>query len=304
MPRNGDGSSDNGPIEGHEILHGMTGDDSLQHTKHAAPMPAAEHGDALPGMSGGGTAATVPVSINGTQQSDVVEASEESSSTSISKKRTEPHHASPERSQLDQKFTKLDADEVDIAAAQTESQERGARAQRRSDALGETKSEKQQKMGGTEEASKFGGHADVEALHGAATLEGDKSSEGAGKTKKQGNGAVEVHDADMLQRKKAEKFGGVNLENEGQTTANASKPTGENGGAHAGEHGETHVNGKEQQIGTKTAGRKDSLPVDGKESGHAMDGKGSGNGAVEVHEADKLQRSKAAKFGGVNLGDE
>lgn len=26
MPRNGDGSSDNGPIEGHEILHGMTGD--------------------------------------------------------------------------------------------------------------------------------------------------------------------------------------------------------------------------------------------------------------------------------------
>jgi hypothetical protein len=26
MPRNGDGSSDNGPIEGKEILHGTSGD--------------------------------------------------------------------------------------------------------------------------------------------------------------------------------------------------------------------------------------------------------------------------------------
>jgi hypothetical protein len=26
MPRNGDGSSDNGPIDGHEIIHGTTGD--------------------------------------------------------------------------------------------------------------------------------------------------------------------------------------------------------------------------------------------------------------------------------------
>ncbi|ENI11145.1 hypothetical protein COCC4DRAFT_123434 [Bipolaris maydis ATCC 48331] len=47
MPRNGDGSSDNGPIEGHEILHGTTGDDSLQHTKHVAPMPEGEKGDSM-----------------------------------------------------------------------------------------------------------------------------------------------------------------------------------------------------------------------------------------------------------------
>jgi hypothetical protein len=26
MPRNGDGSSDNGPIDGHEIVHGASGD--------------------------------------------------------------------------------------------------------------------------------------------------------------------------------------------------------------------------------------------------------------------------------------
>ncbi|KAF1940694.1 hypothetical protein EJ02DRAFT_379409, partial [Clathrospora elynae] len=60
MPRNGDGSSDNGPIEGHEILHGTSGDTTLQHTKHVAPMPDAEAGDALPGMNAsGGVAAPI-----------------------------------------------------------------------------------------------------------------------------------------------------------------------------------------------------------------------------------------------------
>jgi len=57
MPRNGDGSSDNGPIEGHEILHGTSGDKTLQHTKHVAPMPTLEHGEALPGMNASGGAA-------------------------------------------------------------------------------------------------------------------------------------------------------------------------------------------------------------------------------------------------------
>ena len=63
MPRNGDGSSDNGPIEGQELLHGASGDvclptdrrlkqrltrdqqKTLQHTKHVAPMPEVEAGD-------------------------------------------------------------------------------------------------------------------------------------------------------------------------------------------------------------------------------------------------------------------
>ncbi|KAH7075977.1 hypothetical protein BKA63DRAFT_603280 [Paraphoma chrysanthemicola] len=60
MPRNGDGSSDNGPIEGHEIIHGAKGDKTLQHTKHVAPMPKGEEGDALPGMNAsGGVAAPI-----------------------------------------------------------------------------------------------------------------------------------------------------------------------------------------------------------------------------------------------------
>jgi hypothetical protein len=61
MPRNGDGSGDNGPIDGHEILHGTSGDVSavkepghgiltrsqttLQHTKYVAPMPKPEAGE-------------------------------------------------------------------------------------------------------------------------------------------------------------------------------------------------------------------------------------------------------------------
>lgn len=96
MPRNGDGSSDNGPIEGNDVIHGNSGSvrlalittsyltshhitthalpthhqtlqranlttpqAELQHTKtNVAPMPEIEKGEALEGMnaSGGGDA--------------------------------------------------------------------------------------------------------------------------------------------------------------------------------------------------------------------------------------------------------
>ncbi|KAI8936971.1 hypothetical protein NX059_006199 [Plenodomus lindquistii] len=57
MPRNGDGSSDNGPIEANEVIHGNSGDATLQHAKNnVAPMPEVEKGEALEGLnaSGGG----------------------------------------------------------------------------------------------------------------------------------------------------------------------------------------------------------------------------------------------------------
>ncbi|KAF2830267.1 hypothetical protein CC86DRAFT_436437 [Ophiobolus disseminans] len=54
MPRNGDGSGDSGPYEAHEIVHGTDGDETLQHTKHVAPMPKLEEGGALPGMNASG----------------------------------------------------------------------------------------------------------------------------------------------------------------------------------------------------------------------------------------------------------
>lgn len=63
MPRNGDGSGDSGPYEGHEIVHGTNGDvcrvrdlacnrsnplkKTLQHTKHVAPMPEVEDGEGV-----------------------------------------------------------------------------------------------------------------------------------------------------------------------------------------------------------------------------------------------------------------
>ncbi|CAO2647768.1 Nn.00g086900.m01.CDS01 [Neocucurbitaria sp. VM-36] len=59
MPRQGDGSSDNGPIEGHDIVHGASGDTTLQHAKNnVAPMPEIEKGEAIEGLnaSGGGDA--------------------------------------------------------------------------------------------------------------------------------------------------------------------------------------------------------------------------------------------------------
>ncbi|KAF2115872.1 hypothetical protein BDV96DRAFT_646049 [Lophiotrema nucula] len=59
MPRQGDGSADNGPIEtGENLIHGAGGDDTLSRTKKVADPPEPEKGAALEGMnaSGGGSA--------------------------------------------------------------------------------------------------------------------------------------------------------------------------------------------------------------------------------------------------------
>ncbi|KAG9185433.1 hypothetical protein G6011_07977 [Alternaria panax] len=240
MPRNGDGSGDNGPIEGHELLHGASGDKTLQHTKHVAPMPEQEAGDALPGMCAGGAAAPIAdnaeqFGVNEPKKDPLEEETEEptpehlktdtsSSTNKPSKKRDEPHHSatSPERSQLDQKFTKLDKDEVDMSTAGTKGQEMDARAQRVADATDKSKG------AGDEIVKKAGGHADVEELHGATSLEkGDKSKDGgsggksgSGSGKKGGDGekngtgkggkASEGGDlslGDKVAREQAKKFG-------------------------------------------------------------------------------------------------
>jgi len=266
MPRNGDGSSDNGPIEGHEILHGTTGDDSLQHTKHVAPMPEGEKGDTLPGLSGGGTATQT--------------------STSDFKKRSEPHHDSPSpTSHIQQKHSKLDIDEAGIAGATSQAEAAHAREQRVKDAVG------------TEDVgSGAGGHADVEMLHGKARLneseQGEKSEGG------QSGGAC---DAELLQRKKAEKFGGVNLhdDEEADGEKNGTSSTTNGGGAR---HEESGANGgpvghvdRTKQKAEESFGTHDSSETQGKSKEHGHD---------VAHEADLLQRKKAEKFGGVNLGDD
>ncbi|KAL1792907.1 hypothetical protein ACET3X_009414 [Alternaria dauci] len=245
MPRNGDGSGDNGPIDGHEILHGASGDKTLQHTKHVAPMPEQESGDALPGMGAGGAAAPIAsdaeqFGVNEPKKDPLDAESEEptpahlqtdtsSAANKPSKKRDQPHHSatSPERSQLDQKFTKLDKDEVDIATAGSKGKEMDARAQRVADATDKSKG------AGDEIVKKHGGHADVEELHGATSLEhGDKSKDGGkgGESGKKGgengsgkggeggsgNGGEkgeggELSLGDKVARKQAKKFG-VNID--------------------------------------------------------------------------------------------
>ncbi|KAI4957271.1 hypothetical protein J4E86_005745 [Alternaria arbusti] len=195
-------------------------------------MPEVEAGDALPGMGAGGAAA--PIADNAEEfgvnepKKDPLDEEEDSSAqdplppkkdTSSSKKRTEPHHGatSPERSQLDQKFTKLDKDEVDISTSSSKGQEMDARAQRVADAVGKSKG------AGDEVVRKNGGHADVEELHGATSLEsGDRSKDGkkGGQDEKSGSGkggkgdaeGMEAHLGDKVQREQAKKFG-VNLDN-------------------------------------------------------------------------------------------
>ena len=117
-----------------------------------------------------------------------------------------------------EKYVNLDEDEVNISSATSEQGKRQARADRRADAVGESKS------AGSNEAKKHGGHADVEELHGIATLgsgsgsgkrdqEGQKKGESKGSAgEENGSAAQEGHDLDQIQRRQAEKFGAVNLE--------------------------------------------------------------------------------------------
>ncbi|KAL6705045.1 hypothetical protein ACN47E_007304 [Coniothyrium glycines] len=73
MPRQGDGSSDNGPFEeaGHNIMHG-TGTEKSDHVSRAdkaAPMPEYERGGALPGLHASGGGLTLPSTAEKTNQS-------------------------------------------------------------------------------------------------------------------------------------------------------------------------------------------------------------------------------------------
>lgn len=242
------------------------------------------------------------------------------SGTSEAKKRSEPHHASPDRSShLEQKFTKLDKDEIDIATAKTGEQAASAREKRVQDAVVQSGKDVSETRSG-------GGHADVEMMHGQATLEGDKSKQ---HESGQGDGGI-AHEADMLQRKKAEKFGGVNLgddeESGGHNGANAkshmgpgadqngkSHVAGQNGGQKSQEHegskgsfGQSH--GAHEAHGAGGV-KTDHSKTNGGVTAHSEDNKqksnGSGGGGdVVVTDADLLQRKKAEKFGGVNLGDD
>jgi len=54
MPRQGDGSSDNGPLEQKPIVHGAGSEKLTDHVDRAdntAPMPEAEKGEALEGFN-------------------------------------------------------------------------------------------------------------------------------------------------------------------------------------------------------------------------------------------------------------
>lgn len=234
-----------------------------------------------------------------------------SGSSSASKKRSEPHHASPDRSShLEQKFTKLDKDEVNIASAQTDEQEKQARQKRVEDAVVQSGKDKTEQKSG-------GGHADVEMMHGRATLEGDKSTSTQHESKGGHHSEENVaHDADMLQRKKAEKFGGVNLGDQeeghnGHANANTNGKSvrghgaGQNGNETKGHEYDKTAAGQNNGIHAVAEGKKDSSKTNGGGTAHAEDNKEKSHGGAGgvATDADLLQRKKAEKFGGVNLGE-
>ncbi|KAJ6201161.1 hypothetical protein J3E72DRAFT_429510 [Bipolaris maydis] len=247
------------------------------------------HQTPLPGFSGGGTTAQTSTST---------------SSLSDSKKRSEPHHASPSpTSHIQQKHSRLDTDEAGIAGATSHAEAVHAREQRVKDAVGSE-----------DVGSGAGGHADVEMLHGEATLDGQeqkrhahgskskteesfgththKGGETQGNSKEHGHDIA--HEADLLQRKKAEKFGGVNLGDDeadgsymGKSKAHGSTNEGSSGDDGSVGHVDTkgHNGG---HAGTETQGKN----------------KARGHGHDVANDAEQLQRKKAEKFGGVNLSQD
>ncbi|KAF3001787.1 hypothetical protein E8E13_001675 [Curvularia kusanoi] len=64
MPRNGDGSSDNGPFEeaGHDIVHGAgpKEDSRVARADNTAPFPEHGKGGAIEGMKASGGGYTLP----------------------------------------------------------------------------------------------------------------------------------------------------------------------------------------------------------------------------------------------------
>ncbi|KAI8934479.1 hypothetical protein NX059_008181 [Plenodomus lindquistii] len=231
MPSNGDGSSDNGPIEGHEILHGTSGNETLQHTKKVAPMPEVEVGDSLPGMGAGGVADVVQgdseeFGTNEPKKDPLDDTVDPTANIPLPERDSRPDAPKRQKtvegdvstaSKTQSKHAALNKDEVAMSSAGSEAEKREARADRRADALEEPKDKGK--------ADKYGGHADVEALHGqadsrkgedGAAKKGGKGGDGdAKKGGKGGKGDVdEGNDLEKVQREQAKKFGAVNLENE------------------------------------------------------------------------------------------
>ncbi|RMZ74424.1 hypothetical protein GMOD_00003461 [Pyrenophora seminiperda CCB06] len=248
-----------------------------QHAKAVAPVPTTEHGDALPGMSAGGVAA-------------ITSASPPTLSSTTDNTDDKPE----EESHLTQKHHKLDSDEVAMSSANNTHGEKEARAQRRADALEQSRGK------GYDEVETEGGHADVEELHGATdksvtrneTGSGDKTKQetaqkGDTATGKKGHDSVRGVDGTGLNStKKATE--GKSSEEEG------SKLDGEQTGA-----------AKETEA---KPNRRDSKEVHAEDSKHDEQ-KGHGGSEIKGTDpvtsnhgnlGDMIQRQNAEKFG-VNL---
>ncbi|OAK98510.1 hypothetical protein IQ06DRAFT_350192 [Phaeosphaeriaceae sp. SRC1lsM3a] len=246
MPRNGDGSSDNGPIEGHEILHGTSGDKTLQHTKHVAPMPKHEDGEALPGMnasggaaaplndaseeygasaprnerfeggqtstSTGGGASNSQSSRTGTSSSSATTKSQQQSSTNTKSSHeaqygSEKHDLDSVSREKAERFVNLNEEDVQHAGSTNKSSSGAQRSSQRA-------------------PKEVGSKEDIEQLHGKASSSGNnkgnerssgqshqhdshKSGGSESHAKKSGNGGEHEGDLESM-RHTAEKF--VNLE--------------------------------------------------------------------------------------------
>ena len=139
-------------------------------------------------MSGGGVASTVSASPPVVSSNNTNNNTNNTNNTNNNKGQGESH--------LTQKQHKLDSDEVAMSTANSAHGEKDARAQRRADALEQSKGK------GYDEVEREGGHADVEELHGAVDKTTSSNKNGTNTTSSNPSNL-----SDKIQEKAAETFG-------------------------------------------------------------------------------------------------
>jgi len=305
MPRNGDGSSDNGPIDGHEILHGTSGDKTLQHTKHVAPMPKHEDGEALPGMNASGGAAA-PLN----------DASEEYGASAPRNERFEGDHTSTSTGGTSSSHSAKTGTSSSAPTGQGQQQsgtsaKSGRDAHRdieQHDADGLMREKAERFVNLDEDEGQESGSANKSGS--SAQRSGQQQSSNNAKSSQTAHYATEKYDADSVDRQKAERYVSLN-EDDVQHAGSAHKSS--DGAARSSQRAPREVGPKEdiEQLHGKASlpgndkGKERSSGKGEHQHGHksGTDGYAQKNRDSGHQEGDlQSMRHTAEKF--VNLEDE
>lgn len=284
MPRNTnpDTSSANA-TEGHEILHGTSGDKTLQHTKNVAPMPAPEAGDSLPGMGAGGVA-------------DVGQGDAEEFGTN-----------EPRKDNVDGG----DSGGVDVGMREGGGgQDANADADADDAARPEGVKRRKTRDGDVSVSTSTSTSTSAHTARGNANVNAASDS----------NSNTTTNDLEQISRHKAEKYVALDTDKPGNSSSTPGNgngngnekrddalresgsdgPTTATSGDEAGHNARPHGNAT-GTAPTPASGQNGTAAGNSAEKTKAKAGHGQGHGHGDTNDLEQVQRRQAEKFGAVNL---